>query len=52
MSSVTFRESVVVMVDTSRSSIRAGLGLHDLLRTPAIVSTFRSSLHPYTEPIM
>ncbi|TCD65908.1 hypothetical protein EIP91_002023 [Steccherinum ochraceum] len=36
MSSVTFRESVVVIIDTSRTHIRAGLGLHDLLRTPAI----------------
>ncbi|KAH8093315.1 actin-like ATPase domain-containing protein [Cristinia sonorae] len=36
MSGVTFRESVVVMIDTSRTLIRAGIGLHDLLRTPAV----------------
>ncbi|KAI0705135.1 actin-related protein [Cytidiella melzeri] len=38
MSSGTFRDSAVVVIDTSRTLIRAGHGLHDLLRTPAVVS--------------
>lgn len=31
-----FRDSTVVMIDTSRTSIRAGHGLHDLLKTPSV----------------
>lgn len=41
MSNVTFRESAVVIIDTSRTTIRAGLGLYDLLRTPSVVSRTR-----------
>ncbi|KAH9840137.1 actin family [Rhodofomes roseus] len=33
---MSIRDSSVVVLDTSRTSIRAGLGLHDLLRTPAV----------------
>ncbi|KAI8974545.1 actin-like ATPase domain-containing protein [Trametes punicea] len=36
MSSTTFRDSTVVIIETSRASIRAGIGLHDLLRLPTI----------------
>ncbi|CCM00369.1 uncharacterized protein FIBRA_02399 [Fibroporia radiculosa] len=36
MSSNSFRDSIVVVLDTSRSTIKAGLGLHDLLRPPSI----------------
>ena len=50
MSSVTFRESVVVMIDTSRTHIRAGLGLHDLLRTPAIVRILLSIVSVLCSP--
>lgn len=45
MSSISFRDSVVVIVDTSRTLIRAGLGLHDLLRTPAVVCLLRRQLN-------
>lgn len=38
MSSSSFRDSVVVIIDNSRSLIRAGIGLNDLLRTPSVVS--------------
>ncbi|KAH9888940.1 actin-like ATPase domain-containing protein [Cubamyces lactineus] len=36
MSSTTFRDSTVVIIETSRTSIRAGIGLHDLLRLPTV----------------
>ncbi|KAI0350678.1 actin-like ATPase domain-containing protein [Trametes cingulata] len=36
MSSASFRDSTVVIIETSRTSIRAGIGLHDLLRLPSI----------------
>jgi actin-related protein 9 len=32
-----FRDSTVVIIETGRTIIRAGLGLHDLLKTPALV---------------
>jgi hypothetical protein len=38
MSSIGFRDSSVVIIETSRTVIRAGLGLHELLRAPSIVS--------------
>jgi len=34
---MSFRESAVVIIETSRAHIRAGLGLHELLKTPSIV---------------
>ncbi len=37
MSNVSFRDSSIVIIDTSRTLIRAGLGLGDLLRTPSVV---------------
>ncbi|KAH9933319.1 actin family [Fomitopsis serialis] len=33
---MSIRDSSIVVLDTSRTSIRAGLGLHDLLRTPSV----------------
>ncbi|KAI9066964.1 actin-like ATPase domain-containing protein [Trametes sanguinea] len=36
MSGATFRDSTVVIIETSRTSIRAGIGLHDLLRLPTV----------------
>ncbi|RDB23550.1 SWI/SNF and RSC complexes subunit arp9 [Hypsizygus marmoreus] len=33
---MSFRDSIVVIIETSRTHIRAGLGLHDLLKTPAV----------------
>ncbi|KAF7797189.1 hypothetical protein EIP86_008381 [Pleurotus ostreatoroseus] len=36
MSNTSFRDSSVVLIDTSRTVIQAGLGLHDLLKTPAV----------------
>ena len=42
MSSIGFRDSSVVIIETGRTIIRGGLGLHELLRTPTIVSP----IHP------
>ncbi|KAH9993724.1 actin-like ATPase domain-containing protein [Russula compacta] len=36
MSSIGFRDSSVVIIETSRTIIRGGLGLHELLRAPTI----------------
>ncbi|TBU54678.1 actin-like ATPase domain-containing protein [Dichomitus squalens] len=36
MSSTSFRDSTVVIIETGRTSIRAGQGLHDLLRLPTV----------------
>ncbi|KAI0658015.1 actin-like ATPase domain-containing protein [Cubamyces menziesii] len=36
MSSTSFRDSTVVIIETSRTSIRAGIGLHDLLHLPTV----------------
>ncbi|KAF9813445.1 hypothetical protein IEO21_05604 [Rhodonia placenta] len=36
MSGTSFRDSLIVIIDTGRSSVRAGLGLHDLLKPPSI----------------
>ncbi|TFL05408.1 actin-like ATPase domain-containing protein [Pterulicium gracile] len=33
---MTFRDSNVVIIDTGRTSIKAGLGLHELLKTPTV----------------
>ncbi|PCH44390.1 actin-like ATPase domain-containing protein [Wolfiporia cocos MD-104 SS10] len=32
----SFRDSSIVVLDTGRTTVRAGLGLHDLLRTPSV----------------
>nr|GAT42920.1 predicted protein [Mycena chlorophos] len=40
----TFRDSNVVVIDTGRTLIRAGLGLHELLKPPAIQVTARVGL--------
>ncbi|KAI0766576.1 actin-like ATPase domain-containing protein [Trametes elegans] len=42
MSSTSFRDSTVVIIETSRTSIRAGIGLHDLLHLPTVVRRSRS----------
>jgi hypothetical protein len=34
---MAFRESTVVIIETGRTSVRAGLGIYDLLKTPAVV---------------
>ncbi|KAI0084488.1 actin-like ATPase domain-containing protein [Irpex rosettiformis] len=44
MSSNSFRDSLIVIIDTSRTLIRAGHGLHDLLRTPSVTLTARVGL--------
>ncbi|KAI0794012.1 actin-like ATPase domain-containing protein [Fomes fomentarius] len=36
MSNTSFRDSTVVIIETGRTTIRAGQGLHDLLRLPTI----------------
>ncbi|KAJ8094619.1 hypothetical protein PM082_010625 [Marasmius tenuissimus] len=33
---MSFREATVVIIETSRTAIRAGLGLHELLKTPSV----------------
>jgi hypothetical protein len=37
MSSIGFRDSSVIVIETGRTIIRGGFGLHELLRTPTIV---------------
>ena len=37
MSSNNFRDSTVVIIETGRTTVRAGQGLHDLLRLPTVV---------------
>jgi actin-related protein 9 len=34
---MSFRDSTVVIIETGRTHVRAGLGLHDLLKTPTVV---------------
>ncbi|KAH9995621.1 actin family [Russula vinacea] len=46
MSSIGFRDSSVVIIETSRTVIRGGLGLHELLRTPSIEIQARVGLRP------
>ncbi|EIN06159.1 actin-like ATPase domain-containing protein [Punctularia strigosozonata HHB-11173 SS5] len=36
MSNIAFRDSSIVVVDTARTSVRAGLGLHELLQIPSV----------------
>ncbi|KAI9440526.1 actin-like ATPase domain-containing protein [Lactarius indigo] len=36
MSNLGFRDSSVVIIETSRTAIRCGLGIHELLRTPSV----------------
>lgn len=38
MSSVAFRDSSVIIIETGRTSVRATFGLHELLRLPTVVS--------------
>ncbi|KAJ8094638.1 hypothetical protein PM082_010644 [Marasmius tenuissimus] len=33
---MSFRDATVVIIETSRTAIRAGLGLHELLKTPSV----------------
>ena len=37
-----FRDSTVVIIETGRTHIRAGQGLHDLLRLPTIVRALKT----------
>lgn len=37
MSNASFRDLSIVLIDTSRKLVQAGLGLHDLLKTPSVV---------------
>lgn len=37
MSNASFRDLSIVLIDTSRTLVQAGLGLHDLLKTPSVV---------------
>ncbi|KAJ7050524.1 actin-related protein [Mycena amicta] len=39
-----FRESTIVVIETGRASIRAGLGIHELIKTPAVEVTARVGL--------
>ncbi|KAH9967297.1 actin-like ATPase domain-containing protein [Russula dissimulans] len=48
MSSIGFRDSSVVIIETSRTVIRGGLGLHELLRAPSIEIPARVGLRAGT----
>ncbi|THH01067.1 hypothetical protein EW026_g1562 [Hermanssonia centrifuga] len=47
MSNVSFRDSSIVIIDTSRTLIRAGLGLGDLLRTPSVRAPLTTKVTDY-----
>ncbi|THH19437.1 hypothetical protein EW146_g1731 [Bondarzewia mesenterica] len=36
MSNIAFRDSSIVIIETSKTYIRAGLGIHDVLRAPSV----------------
>jgi len=44
---MSFRDSTVIIIENGRTKIRAGLGLHDLLKTPAVVRSHRN-MRPIT----
>jgi actin-related protein 9 len=50
MSSIGFRDSSVIIIETSRTVIRGGLGLHELLRTPTIVRVSLPQFAPSDGP--
>jgi hypothetical protein len=39
---MSIRDSNVIILEIGRTTVRAGLGLHDLLKTPTIVCVFFS----------
>ncbi|KAJ7460618.1 actin-related protein [Mycena latifolia] len=41
---MSFRDSTVIIIETGRTVIRAGLGLHDLLKTPTVEFSARVGL--------
>ncbi|KAJ7880321.1 actin-related protein [Mycena olivaceomarginata] len=41
---MSFRDSTVIIIETGRTVIRAGLGLHDLLKTPTVEISARVGL--------
>lgn len=42
---MSFRDASVIIIETARTVVRAGLGLHELLKTPSVVShKFSSSV--------
>ncbi|KAI9511582.1 actin-like ATPase domain-containing protein [Russula earlei] len=51
MNSIGFRDSSVVIIETSRTVIRGGLGLHELLRTPSIEIQARVGLRTGTSSL-
>ncbi|KAJ7281880.1 actin-related protein [Mycena rebaudengoi] len=45
---MSFRESTVIIIETGRTVIRAGLGLHELLKTPTVEFSARVGLRRNT----
>ncbi|PBK99350.1 actin-like ATPase domain-containing protein [Armillaria gallica] len=43
---MSFRDSTVVIIETSRTVVRAGLGLHELLKIPTVEIQARVGLRP------
>ncbi|KAH0582946.1 SWI/SNF and RSC complexes subunit arp9 [Termitomyces sp. J132] len=41
---MSFRDSNVVIIETGRTTVRAGLGLHDLIKTPSVETLARVGL--------
>ncbi|KAJ7173783.1 actin-related protein [Mycena filopes] len=41
---MSFRDSTVIIIETGRTVVRAGLGLHDLLKTPTVEISARVGL--------
>ncbi|KAK7056223.1 hypothetical protein VNI00_002775 [Paramarasmius palmivorus] len=45
---MSFHEATVVIIETSRTTVRAGLGLHELLKTPSVEIQARVGLRKST----
>ncbi|KAI0319639.1 actin-like ATPase domain-containing protein [Amylostereum chailletii] len=46
MANIAFRDSSIVLIETGRSFIKAGLGVHDLLRAPSVEIQARVGIRP------
>lgn len=48
MSSLAFRDSSIVLIETGRTSVKAGIGLYDLLKIPSVEIQARVAVRPET----
>lgn len=40
---MSIRDANVIVIETGRTVVRAGIGLHDLLKTPSVVRSLKFS---------